>query len=156
MAAAYTAHFMRDLKTGAMSAQEVKTVTWLGKIGYAARGIVFALVGLIILQTAFAVGAKQAQGFDGALAALAHAPYGEILLGAVALGLILFGVYSALCAKWNKIGRRLSPHPAASPQRRLDLMTSTPAHAVAPHPAVTTRRSDPARAQPGYWRAIPP
>jgi hypothetical protein len=101
---AYVAHFTRDLKTGTMSAQEVKTATWLGRIGFAARGIVFALIGVIILQTAFAVGAKQASGFDGALAALAHAPYGEVLLGAVAVGLILFGAYSALCAKWNKIG----------------------------------------------------
>ena len=84
----------------------IKTATWLGKSGYAARGIVFVLIGLIILQAVFTVGAKQAQGFDGALAAMAHAPHGEILLGAVAMGLILFGVYSALCAKWNKIGTR--------------------------------------------------
>jgi len=106
LAVAYTAHFMRDLKAGTMSVQEVKTATWLGKLGYAARGIVFVLIGLIILQTDFAVGAKQAQGFDGALAALAHAPYGGILLGAVAIGLVLFGVYSALCAKWTHIGSR--------------------------------------------------
>ena len=101
---AYVAHFTRDLKTSTMSAQEIKIATWTGRLGFAARGIVFALIGVIILQTAFAVGAKQAQGFDGALAALAHAPYGEILLGAVAIGLILFGAYSMLCAKWNKIG----------------------------------------------------
>lgn len=103
---AYVAHFTRDLKTGAMSAQEVKTAIWLGRIGFAARGIVFGLIGVIVLQAAFAVGARQAQGFDGALAALAHAPYGEILLGAVAIGLIVFGAYSAMCAKWNKIGAR--------------------------------------------------
>ena len=101
---AYAAHFTRDLKTNTMSAQEVKAATWLGRIGFAARGVVFGLIGVIILQTAFAVGARQAQGFDGALAALAHAPYGEILLGVVAIGLIVFGAYSALCAKWNKIG----------------------------------------------------
>jgi Domain of Unknown Function (DUF1206) len=106
LGAAYTAHFLRDLKTATMSAQEVKTATWLGKSGYAARGIVFVLIGLGILQTALAVGARQAQGFDGALAALAHAPYGGILLAAVAIGLILFGIYSAMCAKWTKIGTR--------------------------------------------------
>ena len=102
----YKAKFTRDLNTGSMSAQEIKMVTWLGRIGYVARGTVFALVGVIILQTAFAVGARQAQGFDGALAALAHAPYGEILLGVVAIGLMMFGAYSALCAKWNKVGMR--------------------------------------------------
>ena len=88
--------FVKAIETGYVHLDE----------SYAARGDVFGLIGVIILQTAFAVGPKQAQGFDGALAALAHAPYGQILLGAVALGLILFGAYSALCAKWNKIGRR--------------------------------------------------
>lgn len=106
LASAYSAYFMRDLNKGTMSAQEVKTATWLGKLGYAARGVVFGLVGLIVLQNVFAVGAKQTKGFDGALAALAHAPYGEFLLGAVAIGLIFFGVYSAMCAKWNKTGAR--------------------------------------------------
>ena len=105
---AYTARFTRDLKTGTMSAQEIKSATWLGKIGIAARGAVFALIGVIIFQTVFATGVNQPQGFDGALAALAHAPYGEVLLGAVAIGLIMFGAYSALCAKWNRISARRS------------------------------------------------
>ena len=103
---AYVAHFTRDLKTGSMSAQEVKTATWMGRIGFAARGIVFALIGVIILQTAFAVGASQSPGIDGALAVLARGPFGAIMLGAVAIGLIVFGAYSAMCAKWNKIGAR--------------------------------------------------
>jgi hypothetical protein len=104
LVAAYVAHFTRDLKTAAMSAQEIRLATWLGRIGFAARGVVFGLVGVIILQTVFAPEAKQPPGFDGALTALVRAPYGEALLAAVAIGLILFGVYSALCAKWNKIG----------------------------------------------------
>jgi hypothetical protein len=104
VAAAYRAHFTRDLKTVTMSAKEVRLATWLGRIGFAARGVVFGLVGVIILQTVFAPGAKQPPGFDGALTALVRAPYGQALLAAVAIGLILFGVYSALCAKWNKIG----------------------------------------------------
>lgn len=83
-------------------------MTWLGRFGIAARGVVFGLVGVILLQTVFAVGASQPQGFDGALAVLARAPYGEVLLGAVAIGLIMFGAFSALCAKWNKIGARRS------------------------------------------------
>ena len=106
LAAAYTAHFMRDLNKNTMSTEEVKTAIWLGKIGYTARGIVFALIGLITLQTVFTAGAKKVPGFDAALATLAHAPYGGVLLGAVAIGLTLFGIYSALCAKWIHIGAR--------------------------------------------------
>ena len=41
-------HFTRDLKTSTMSAQEIKTATWIGRLGFAARGIVFALIGVII------------------------------------------------------------------------------------------------------------
>ncbi len=107
---AYKGRFMRDIKTSVMTAKEIKALTSLGRIGYAARGIVFVLIGGIILQTAFAVGARHSQGFDGALAALAHAPYGEFLLAAIAIGLILFGAYSALCAKWIKT---LSTHRAS-------------------------------------------
>lgn len=102
-AEAYTARFLRDLKTGMMSTQETKTAKLLGQVGYAARGVVFVLIGLIVVKTVFAAGAAQPQGFNDALAALARAPYGFILLGAVASGLILFGIYSAMCAKWNKI-----------------------------------------------------
>lgn len=100
---AYTARFLRDLKTNSMKEGEVKTATWLGKIGYTARGIVFSLIGILILKPVFAGGSGQAQGFDSALAALAYTPYGELSLGLVATGLILFGIYSALCSKWTKI-----------------------------------------------------
>lgn len=102
--AAYTAHFTKDLKTSTMSAEEIKAATWLGRIGFAARAAVFGLIGVFILQSAFAVGAQRARGFDGALAEIARAPYGALLLGAVAIGLILFGAFSGFSAKWNKIG----------------------------------------------------
>lgn len=92
--------FMRDLRTSAMNEQQFKTLISLGKLGYAARGIVYATIGALILETIFKLGAPQAKGFDGALAALAHGPYGEVLLGLVALGLILFGAFSAYSSKW--------------------------------------------------------
>jgi hypothetical protein len=92
--------FMRDLKTSVMNEQQFKTLVSLGKAGYAARGVVYATIGALILETIFKYGAPQAKGFDGALAALARAPYGEVLLGLVALGLMLFGAFSAYSSKW--------------------------------------------------------
>jgi len=104
LAAAYTAHFTRDLNTRKMSAQELKTATRIGQAGYSARGIVFVLIGLITLQAVFASGSKQVPGFETALATLQQAPYGGLLLGVVAVGLILFGTYSILGAKWAQTG----------------------------------------------------
>jgi hypothetical protein len=106
LVSAYTAHYMQYLKTGAMNASEKKMMIWLGRIGYAARGIVFGMIGVLVLRTIFGSTNIQAKGFDGALDALASALYGGVLLGIVALGLILFGVFSGMCSKWIQTGRR--------------------------------------------------
>jgi hypothetical protein len=103
---AHKEKFMRDLKKSSMSADEYRAAVWTGKLGHAARGIVFILIGIIVFQTIFTGGAQEPLSFDGALAKLSHAPNGEVYLAAVAIGLILFGVYSALCAKWIKIDPR--------------------------------------------------
>jgi hypothetical protein len=73
--------------------------TWViqsGRFGTAARGVVFTLVGLFLFIAAYRHDPKQAQGIDGVLAALLHQPAGPILLGLVAVGLIGFGIYSAV------------------------------------------------------------
>ncbi len=105
MVAAYRARFTRDLKLARMTPDQIQAVTWLGRFGYGARSLVFVTVGMLGLQTVFAGGAQADPTFDGALATLAHSVFGGILLGLVALGLIMFGVFSAACAKWSKISR---------------------------------------------------
>jgi hypothetical protein len=66
----------------------------VGVAGHLARAVVFALVGVFVLRAAIQYDATEAVGLDGALAKLAHQPYGGALLGAVALGLL---AYSAFC-----------------------------------------------------------
>lgn len=100
---AYKASFMKDFQVGKMNASEELWATRLGQIGYTARGIVFAVVGLLVVQAGVTHNPAQAQGFDSALIKLAHAPYGALLLGGVALGLIAFGIYSALSARWIQV-----------------------------------------------------
>jgi hypothetical protein len=100
---AYKRAFMQDFQVNHMSAPERAWATRLGQMGHAARGIVFAVIGVLILEAARAHNPSQAQGFDSALLKLAQAPYGALLLGGVALGLIAFGVYSALSARWIKV-----------------------------------------------------
>jgi hypothetical protein len=67
-----------------------------GRFGTAARGLVFAMIGVFLFLAAFRRDAQQAQGIDGVLATLLHQPYGPWLLGIVAAGLIAFGIYSAM------------------------------------------------------------
>lgn len=100
---AYKQAFKKDFQFNKMSATERTWATRLGQIGFAARGIVFAIIGTIIIQAAWTHNPSQAQGFDTALLKLAQAPNGTLLLGGVALGLIAFGIFSAFCARWIKV-----------------------------------------------------
>ncbi|MEO8285351.1 MAG: DUF1206 domain-containing protein [Chloroflexota bacterium] len=102
---AFSADFKKDLKTGEMNKNEIDIATKVGRFGSAARGVVFMLLGFFVVQAALRYDPNQAQGLDGALKTIAHQPYGPILLGIVALGLVSFGVYSVLCAKWIKVTR---------------------------------------------------
>ena len=74
-----------------------------GRFGHIARGIVFGLIGVFLIQAALTFDPNKAQGFDGALLKLAQSPFGPVLLGLVAVGLITFGIYSVLNARWAKV-----------------------------------------------------
>src|SRR5512142_2625568 len=100
---AYKQNFKKDFQLIKMSPVERKWAIRLGQIGYAARGIVFAVIGALVLQAAWTHNPSQPQGFDTALLKLAQAPNGTLLLGGVALGLIAFGIFSAFCARWIKV-----------------------------------------------------
>ncbi|MCW2885739.1 MAG: hypothetical protein JWL58_2601 [Streptosporangiaceae bacterium] len=95
--------FRKHLKLGQMSPQTRKVVETLGAIGYAARGVVFGVVGVFLAVAAINFDPKQSQGIDGALRKLATTPLGPWLLIAVALGLVTFGVYSCCEARWRKV-----------------------------------------------------
>lgn len=100
---AWTVDFKKDLKPR-LAVSEKKWAEQLGRVGYAARGIVFALIGWFLIRSAIQVNPKEAVGLDGALLKLMQQPYGVFLAGAVALGLLAFGIYSALCARWIRVG----------------------------------------------------
>lgn len=95
--------FLEDAKTGEMSEGVEKAYTALGVFGHVARAVVFALIGYGLVKAALDYNSKEAIGLDGALRELAHASYGPVLLGLVAAGLIGFGAYSIVDARYRKV-----------------------------------------------------
>jgi len=95
--------FERDLDLDRRSAAECRWAVRLGRVGIVTRGIVFTIIGIFLVATAFHANPHHATGMDGALLGLLRQPYGRLLLAAAGLGLIVFGVFSALCARWLKI-----------------------------------------------------
>ncbi len=100
---AYQAKFMRDMRMGTASATTRKTVTRIGQIGGVARGAVFTTVGIFLVVAAIQANPGKAKGIDSALIALAKTPLGPWLLGLVAAGLVLFGIYSCCEARWREV-----------------------------------------------------
>lgn len=103
---AYKASFFDHLKTGSMSASERTWAGRVGRFGLAARGVVFGLIGVFLLQAAWQSDPSEARGIGGALDALAAQPYGPYLLGAVALGFIAYGAYCVVNARYRRVGER--------------------------------------------------
>ncbi|MBA2521946.1 MAG: DUF1206 domain-containing protein [Solirubrobacterales bacterium] len=95
--------FLEKSKTSEMSETVKRWFTRVGTFGHLARMVVFVLIGYFLLQAAIDYNPDEAITLDGALAKVAQASYGPILLGIVACGLIGFGVYSLLDARYRKI-----------------------------------------------------
>jgi hypothetical protein len=95
--------FLEDSKTERMSPGVERAFTVLGVVGHCARMVVFGLVGWFLLRAAIDFDPDKAVGLDGALAKLAHASYGPVLLGVVAAGLVAFGVYSLADARYRRV-----------------------------------------------------
>lgn len=95
--------FLRDLVTARMSRRQRRVATWFGEAGGIARGLVFAAAGAFLVAAGAEHSPGRAKGVDSTLRAFAHTPAGPWLLALVAVGLILFGVYSCLEARWRRI-----------------------------------------------------
>ena len=100
---AFERKFLAELRTGEMSPQARKVVTFLGRFGGIARGIVFGAAGLFLLIAAATANAHKAKGIDATLRAFTKTPAGPWLLVLVAIGLVLFGCYSWAESRWRKV-----------------------------------------------------
>jgi hypothetical protein len=95
--------FLDDSKTREMSRAVKRGFTAIGVFGHLARMVVFGLIGYGLVTAAVDYAPRRALGLDGALSKLAHQPYGPLLLGVVAAGLIGFALYSIADARYAKV-----------------------------------------------------
>ncbi len=102
---AYKMQFLRHLNLSGVSATVRKVVTFLGRLGYAAQGVVFVIIGLFLIIAAVDRNPGQAKGLNTALLVLAQQPFGKFLLAIVALGFLAYGIYSWVEARYRRVGR---------------------------------------------------
>lgn len=75
----------------------------LAYLGLAARAVAFSLVGAFLVQAAVTYDASKARGLDASLRTIAQEPYGRPLIFAVAIGLIAFGAWNFVEARYRDI-----------------------------------------------------
>jgi hypothetical protein len=78
-------------------------VVHLGRIGTIARGVVFALIGVLVVTAAWTVDPRKAGGVDGALRTLLQQPYGTVLALVASVALVAFGVYGLAEARYRRV-----------------------------------------------------
>lgn len=100
---AWRKDFRRHLELGQMRTGSRRVVEWLGRYGGIARGIVFLTAGIFLVIAAVDAQPQQAKGVDSSLRALAATPLGPWLLVLVAIGLVMFGLFSCCQAKWMRL-----------------------------------------------------
>jgi hypothetical protein len=91
------------LKRLSVPAERRHLALTLGRVGYAARGVTFSIIGGFLLIAALHSDSSEAKGLGGALEALREQPVGWVLLGLVAAGLAAFGAFGFAQARWRRI-----------------------------------------------------
>lgn len=101
--AAYNANFDDAFDYEEMNRKEQKTLRWLGRIGTGAWGVVYCMVAYLFYNAAVTFDADEAGGLDQALKTLGDQPYGTLVLGITACGLIIYGIYLFVLSFYHKI-----------------------------------------------------
>lgn len=94
---AVTGHFMHRVSGRAPS-----WVEWLGRAGYAARAVVFAIVGWSLIRAAWFHHSRDAKGLGEALVSLRAS---GAVYTIVVIGLMLFGAFSLIVARFLIVPR---------------------------------------------------
>jgi Domain of Unknown Function (DUF1206) len=100
---AISAKFRKKLFLSELDDEQRKLVMGMSRFGLLARGVVFCIIGWFLIQAAIQSDASEAGGLSQALETLARQPYGPWLLGVVALGLVAYGIYMIVQARYRRV-----------------------------------------------------
>jgi hypothetical protein len=87
----------------AAAAAQSRWVEWAGRAGYAAKGVLYLVVGLLAIQIPLDLGGR-ATDRQGALRTVAQQPFGEVLLLALGAGLAGYALWGLAQAIFDRGG----------------------------------------------------
>jgi hypothetical protein len=91
------------LRVEAMTQRQRTLMAVLARVAYVARATVLAACGYFLARGAVDRAPRETRGPAGALRAVWQLPHGRLLLALVAAGLVAFGLYGMLEARWRRL-----------------------------------------------------
>jgi hypothetical protein len=95
--------FVKRLRLARVTQPARQSAIRLGQVGYLAKGVAFAIAGVLLAKAALADSSARSRGLDGALRTLAGKSYGTLLLIVIAAGFAAFGLYCFFQSKYRKV-----------------------------------------------------
>lgn len=96
--------YKKHVQTLSVHQQHVGLLLTSGKIGYISRGIVWLVIAYLFLRAAIGAAASEAGNTGKAFQFIEDSPFGSYLLGALSLGLILYGTFNFIRARYERLG----------------------------------------------------
>jgi hypothetical protein len=93
----------KRLRTDAMTERQCELMAALGRVAYVARAAVLAVCGYFLARGAIDRAPEETRGPAGALRTVWALPQGGLWLALIAAGLVAFGAYGILEAKWRRV-----------------------------------------------------
>ena len=98
-----TAKFREHFDQSDASAQTENLLIWMGRIGFAARAVLYVLISASMIYAVWIVNPNVAGGFGRAIQILDQWHQVSVVLGLVAVGLIIYGLYALILARYREI-----------------------------------------------------
>lgn len=100
---AWTGDITRKLSLDRVSSKAREWIVRFGRFGVASRGVVFAIAGVFLVVAALTADPGRAKGIGETLGWLAQQSYGDLLLVITSLGLLAYGLYQFVMARYRVI-----------------------------------------------------
>jgi Domain of Unknown Function (DUF1206) len=100
---AVSRRFTVDLQLERMSCPMKRAAFACGVAGYAGRGVAFLIMGVFLVYAGWYVEEVEARGVGDLLRTLEGQPFGAWILIAIAAGLIAYGLYLLMAARYLRL-----------------------------------------------------
>jgi hypothetical protein len=100
---AWAAKLSKQLDLSRLSREAGSWLIKVSRFGLGARGVVFGVIGMYLVRAGIAHNANKAADTGEALSAIGQQPFGNWLLAIVATGLIAYGAYDVVQARYRVI-----------------------------------------------------